>query len=82
MLPLKSLFMITIPGASSMEYVLFAQDMMRMLTIQVMIQTMYAISGVSDFFTADFIVLVLYIILGVSMYWLVVKKVIDFTSAD
>lgn len=54
-------------------------DAMRMLCIQATIQLMGVLSGgepSSSFLSADFVLLVVYVVLGVMMYWLAVRRVI------
>lgn len=53
------------------------QDILRMLCIQFMIQAGAAFSEPSfPFWSAEFVTLLLYIVLGVMLYWLVVRKVL------
>ncbi|GAX84488.1 hypothetical protein CEUSTIGMA_g11908.t1 [Chlamydomonas eustigma] len=49
-----------------------ANDMLRMVSIQLAIQVMMALSGSGDqrILSAEFLLLVLYILLGVALYWL------------
>jgi hypothetical protein len=61
------------------EYIGLIEDIIRMVTIQITIQFLYFINNTdSGFFTVDFFLLLLYIILGVCVYWLVFKKLILF----
>ncbi len=62
------------------EYVGMIDDVLRMVTIQFMIQFLLFINNPSEvsFFSIDFMLLVLYIVLGVCVYWLVIKKLILF----
>lgn len=73
---MEALYSIQLPNPEYIEYV---SDVIRMVLIQIMIQFLYFVDG-DPFFTADFILLVIYIILGVSFYWLVFKKLVTFTS--
>lgn len=64
---------------SNPEYVSMVDDIVRMVLIQVTIQFLYFINNPdTGFFTADFFLLVLYIVLGVCVYWLIFKKLIVF----
>lgn len=65
---------------SNKEYVEFANDILRMVTIQFVIQFLYFLNNPVDvsFFSVDFFLLVLYVSLGVCVYWLVIKKLIMF----
>lgn len=61
----------------SIEYVKLMDDVFRMLAIQLTIQALMYFSGDAEsMFTRDFLCLLLYIVLGVLLYWLVVKKVV------
>lgn len=61
------------------EYILYIEDVIRMVTIQTTIQFLYYInSAETAFFTIDFFLLITYVILGVSLYWLVIRKVVQF----
>lgn len=73
---MDSLYVVNVPNK---EYVEFINDVVRMITIQVMIQFLFSINteGVS-FFSVDFFLLLLYIVLGVCVYWLVIKKLVMF----
>jgi hypothetical protein len=60
------------------EYVPITEDILRMLCIQATIQLMSFMSS-SDaerpaFWTSDFVLLVVYVILGVMLYWLVLRR--------
>ena len=74
---MESLYVINVPNK---EYIEFINDVIRMLTIQVMIQFLFYINNPIEtiFFSGDFILLLIYIILGVCVYWLVIKKLIIF----
>lgn len=74
---MESLYVINVPNK---EYIDFINDVIRMLTIQVMIQFLFYINNPVEttFFSGDFILLLIYIILGVCVYWLVIKKLIIF----
>jgi hypothetical protein len=60
---------ITVPKS---EYIPYCDDLVRIVTIQFVI--VYDVRGASSFDT-DFLELVLYILAGVSMYWLILKGV-------
>jgi uncharacterized membrane protein SirB2 len=54
-------------------------DIIRMVLIQITIQLMFYMSSEDrPFFTEEFVLLVLYIVLGILLYWLVFKKAIKF----
>jgi hypothetical protein len=60
------------------EYIEYFEDVIRMITLQFIIQFMYFIKSPNEntLFSYNFIELVLYIIIGLSVYWLIFKKVI------
>jgi hypothetical protein len=59
------------------EYIPFVEDLARMLCIQVVLQIMLVLQGAASM-DAMFFALVLYMMLGVSVYWLILKRVIAF----
>ena len=60
------------------DYVMYVDDVMRMVTIQCIIQIMYFLRDPSlgALINTSFVELVLYVVLGVSFYWLVVRKLV------
>lgn len=57
------------------------QDIMRMLCIQTMIQACFALSQPGyAFWTEDFVAVLTYVVLGVMLYWLVMRKLFAFSS--
>lgn len=72
---MDSLYVVDVPYK---EYLPMIDDMLRVVCIQVAIQLMLFASGESQFFTAEFVMLVIYIVLGVALYWLVAKKLVVF----
>lgn len=58
------------------EYKGVLEDVIRMVIIQITIQFLYYVNNGVPFFSVDFFLLVLYIILGVAVYWLVFKKLV------
>ena len=73
----SSLYSIQVPKK---EYLDLINDIVRMVTIQVTIQFLFYINSPSDteFFAVDFILMLLYVVLGVCVYWLIIKKIIIF----
>jgi hypothetical protein len=57
-----------------------ANDVLRMFCIQVAIQAMMVLAGGGDarFFSSDFFLFLLYIALGVLLYWFAVRKIVIF----
>lgn len=74
---MDSLYIVNVPNK---EYVEFINDVIRMLTIQCMIQFLFYINNPSEvsFFSTDFLLLIIYVTLGVCVYWLVIKKLVIF----
>lgn len=62
------------------EYVHVIDDVIRLVLIQVVVQMMFYLNSPGDFpfFSPTFVAVVLYIIIAVSAYWLVFRKVILF----
>jgi heme/copper-type cytochrome/quinol oxidase subunit 4 len=60
------------------EYIPAVDDVTRMVVIQIIVQLMFYLNDPSEneFFTETFFATLLYIVLGISVYWLVVKKLI------
>ena len=76
----SSLFNVDIGEAFGPDFVPMANDIVRMLCIQISIQLMMAMSGTpgASFFTADFLLLVFFTLIGLTLYWLAVRKVVVF----
>ena len=74
---METLYVVDVPQK---DYIGLIDDIARMVIIQFSIQLLlYATSPEENqFFSADFILLLLYIILGVCLYWLVFKKIVSF----
>jgi hypothetical protein len=75
----SALYTIDISSLLGSEYSVMFDDIVRMVLIQFTIQLMFYMS-VPDksFVTEEFVLLVLYIILGICLYWLVFKKMLKF----
>lgn len=65
---------------SNKEYIELIDDIARMVTIQFAIQFLYYLNSSDNisFFSSDFVLLVIYMILGVMLYRLVFRKMITF----
>jgi hypothetical protein len=74
---MDSLYSVNVPNK---EYIELVNDIARMVTIQVTIQFLFFLNspGEVDFFSADFILMIIYMILGICVYWLIIKKVLIF----
>lgn len=72
-----SLYVIDVPKK---EYLPMIDDIARMIMIQFSIQLLLFATNPEEnqFFSADFILLLIYIVLGVCLYWLVFKRLVIF----
>lgn len=76
-----ALYNFNISDSLGKEYVDMFNDMSRFVIIQIAIQTllMTVDPAAYSLFSADFLVLLLFIITGVLAYWLVFRKFISFS---
>lgn len=78
----SSLFTIDVSSTIGPDFAPMANDVARMVCIQVAIQLMLVLaSGGANgiaFFSSEFLLLVFYIVLGVMLYWLAVRKLVVF----
>jgi len=74
---MNSLYTIQVPNK---EYIGLLDDVARMVIIQMTIQFLYFINSKDNegFLTIDFLLLLVYIIMGVCLYWLIFKKTVTF----
>ena len=74
---MESLYVVNV---SNKDYLDLINDIVRMTTIQFIIQFLLYVNGAQDsvLISVDFFLLILYIILGVCVYWLVIKKLVVF----
>lgn len=75
--PPKSMFTLDISRVLGEDFAPIANDFTRMLCIQLAIQVLMASSN-GGVFTSEFFLLLLYIALGVLLYWAVVRKILQF----
>lgn len=63
------------------DYVPYIEDLIRMITLQFVIQFMYFVKDPTnnDLMSVNFLELIIYIIIGVSVYWLIFKKLVKLT---
>lgn len=63
------------------EYVPYIEDVIRMVTLQFVIQFMYFVNDPTNnnLLTVNFLELIIYIVIGVSVYWLIFKKLVKLT---
>lgn len=71
-----SIFTFNIP----VEYRSYVEDLSRMIMIQVVANILFNLSNPKKypFFSCDFILTLLFIVAGVSAYWLILRKIISF----
>lgn len=74
---MESLYTVNVPNK---DYIEFINDIIRMVTIQISIQFLFYINNPNavEFFSADFFLMLIYIILGICVYWLIIKKLVIF----
>jgi hypothetical protein len=77
----EQLYQVNVSQYIDKEYIPFLEDLARMVTIQIVLQFMLFVQSPSSnpFFDIRFMQVLLYIILGVSAYWLVLKKLVKLT---
>lgn len=77
---MTSLYEVDISSHIGKEYIPMMEDLARFITIQICIQFMLYSTDPSNFsmFSADFLMLLLFIIVGVLFYWLIIKKLVSF----
>jgi hypothetical protein len=77
---MESVFTIDISQLVGKDYAPMADDMARFVIIQMVIQTLLFTMDSKQFpiFSADFALLLLFIIAGVMFYWLVFKRLLSF----
>lgn len=77
----STLFPIHLTARLGSDAAPLANDVLRMICIQLSIQLMLALSdpsGVGSVFTTEFILLIVYITLGAMLYWLAIRRIISF----
>jgi hypothetical protein len=76
----NSLYEFKITEYVNEEYLPFLEDLVRMLILQITLNFMYFAKDPSKypFFSLEFFELVLYVCMGVTVYWLVFKSLISF----
>ena len=74
----KSLFYYEIPS----EYRSYFEDLSRMIILQITANFLFSISNPEKYsiLSYEFIKTLIYIIIGISMYWLVFRKLIIFNN--
>lgn len=72
----KTLVQLDLSKHLDKEYLPYIEDVIRLLILQISINFMFFIQNPCEnsFFRYDFFELLLYIIVGLSVYWLIFKK--------
>lgn len=76
----QALLSYNVSSAFGKEYVDVFYDMSRMLVIQMVIQMLMHLTDADrfPFFSVEFVLMCIYIVLGVLVYWLIFKKTVQF----
>lgn len=76
----QSVLTYNVSEAIGKDYVDVFYDVSRMLVIQTVIQLLMSLTSPEayPFFSTEFILMCLYIVLGVLVYWLIFKKLVHF----
>lgn len=77
---MDAIYSVNVSSVIGPQYIDLINDISRMLIIQISIQLMYYTLNPERFrfFTTDFFMMLLFIVIGVLMYWLVFKKIVVF----
>ena len=75
-----SLFTFSVPA----EYFNAVHDVMRMVSIQVVVQFLFAVVNAKEnpFFSILFLQTIMFVVIGVLFYWLIVQYLIQFEISD
>lgn len=78
--PPPAVWTLNVSSAIGKDNVEFVNDLSRMLVLQTFIQMMLYLSCSERFgmFTADFAILLLFVAIGVTFYWLVFRRIVAF----
>ena len=74
----KNMFVVNITKISNSDFTYLVNDLLRMILLQITIQFMFFTKNPDEnpFFTFNFIETLIYIILGLSIYWLIIKRIV------
>ena len=63
------------------EYIPFVEDLIRIIILQCVLHIMYFIKDPEEnpLFSISFVEIILYLVIGVSVYWLIFKKLVTLT---
>lgn len=74
----KNMFIVNITKISNSDFTYLINDLIRMIILQITIQFMFFTKNPDEnpFFTFNFIETLIYITLGLSIYWLIIKRIV------
>jgi hypothetical protein len=75
----RALYRVDIAQLFGPDFAPFANDVTRMVCIQCAIQMLNSIVNRTSFLSAEFFTLLFYIVLGVALYWLALRRLVVFT---
>jgi hypothetical protein len=58
------------------EYIPLVNDLIRMSVIHIVTQLLFNISNGESFMKTEFIQTVLFVLLGICVYWLIIRKIV------
>ena len=58
------------------EYIPLVNDLVRMSVIHIVTQLLFNISNGESFMKAEFLQTVLFVLLGICVYWLIIRKIV------
>lgn len=66
------------------EYLPFLNDLLRIIVIQLVAQIMFTLYNSTEypFLSEIFILTILFLVVGVCVYWLIIKKIVVFSTTD
>lgn len=73
-----SRYVVDVTTAVGPGYATYLDDVVRMLCIQLTIQTLISLSNGANLLSVESVLIILYVVLGVSLYWLVFKRLVRF----
>ena len=71
---MESLFKIDLDREK--EYIPLVNDLVRMSVIHIVTQLLFNISNGESFMKPEFIQTVLFVLLGICVYWLIIRKIV------
>lgn len=76
---MPALYTLDLSGSVGAQYAPFLDDAVRVVCIQLAVQTMLFFSGATPrFFAPELLIVSLFMVVGVALYWLVFKSLVRF----